>query len=105
MFSWKSDNIYRLSHFVTHLDPPDYSQCLNNFQRAKYDSVLAVTCHATGNPNPDVTCQLWDENNAVLASEGRYCYVLCICCYKPLVSNNQPYLIFLSVSTLIGEVF
>lgn len=86
MFSWKGDKLF--VSFLTCLEPPDLSQCLNNVQPARYNRVLEVKCYAPGNPPPDVTCQLWDENNVVLGREGRYCYVLHICCHNALLSNS-----------------
>ena len=35
-----------------------------------------MKCYAPGNPEPDVKCELWDENNVVLRSEGKYYYLL-----------------------------
>ena len=56
------------------LDLPDLSQCLNDIKQVKYNSTLTVKCYAPGNPDPIVKCELWDENNVVLHSEGKYFY-------------------------------
>ena len=102
MFSSKSD-VESVS-FLTCLDPPDLSKCLNDIQPAKYESTLTVKCYAPGNPKPDVTCQLWDENDVVLRSLGKYCYALHISCHKALPSRNERCLLVPIVLTLVGDV-
>ena len=82
---------------VSCLDPPDLSQCLNDIQQTKYDSTLRVKCYAPGNPNPTVTCQLWDENDVVLRSLGNYFYALHISSHKALLLKSKPHLVVLSV--------
>lgn len=59
MQSFSNDSYF----IVSCLDPPNLSQCLNDIQPAIYDSILTVKRYAPGNPDPDVTFQLWDENN------------------------------------------
>ena len=82
---------------VSCLDPPHLSQCLNNIQLTKYDNTLRVKCYAPGNPDPAVTCQLWDENDVVLRSLGNYFYALHISCHKALLLKSKPHLVVLSV--------
>ena len=90
---------------MTYLDRPDLTQCLNNVQKVKYDSVLTVKCYAPGNPDPDVACELWDENDKVLERRGKCYYVLHINGRKELLLKNEPFLLVPSVLTLISEVF
>ena len=74
-FQFLESLIQTVPNFVICLDPPGLSQCLNDIQPAKYNSTLTVKCYALGNPEPDVKCELWDEKNVVLHSEGKYCYL------------------------------
>ena len=72
------------------LDPPDLSRCLNDIKQAKYNSTLTVNCYAPGNPDPIVKCELWDENNAVLHTEGKCFYSAQVIYYKIIMSREEP---------------
>ena len=69
------------------LDPPELSHCLNEIHPVKYDSVLKVKCYAPGNPVPDLKCELWDENDVLLHSEGKCFYLLQSSYHKILMMN------------------
>lgn len=99
MFSWKYD--IEVVLFLTCLDKPNLSQCLNKIEQVKYDSTLTVKCQALGNPDPDVRCELWDENNAMLRNLGKY-YILHINCHKALLSKNRPCLSQVSFTLIWG---
>lgn len=46
-----------------------------------------MKCYAPDNPEPDVKCELRDENNAVLRSEGNYYYLLQFSSHKTQMMN------------------
>ena len=54
------------------LDHPDLSQCLNDIKQVKYDGILTVKCHSPGDSDPEVRCELRDEDNGLLLSLGKY---------------------------------
>lgn len=82
-----------LSHFVTCLDVPDLSQCLNDILSVKYDSTLVVKCYVPGNPDPDVKCELLSEKNVAIHSEGKYVYSLHVNYDEILISKEESYLL------------
>ena len=71
------------------LDPPYLSQCLNDIKQVKYNSTLTVTCYAPGNPDSIVKCELWDEDNAVLHTEGKCLYLVQVIYYQKVISREQ----------------
>ena len=105
LYCFLESQIYKMSFFMTFLDPPELSRCLNNVQQVKYDSTLTIECYAPGNPVPNVACELWGENDTVLQRLGKCCYIFHINGHKELVSKNEPFLLVSSVPTLINEVF
>ena len=76
--------IYWLLNFLTCLDVPDLSQCLNDILQVKYDSTLAVKCYVPSNLKRDIKCDLLDGNNVALCSEGKYVYH-----FKLIITNTN----------------
>ena len=87
------------------LDVPDLSRCLNDILQVKYDSTLAVKCYVPCNPDPDIKCDLLDENNVALRSEGKYILSLQVYYHKILISKEESYLLIGSVFTWVCSTF